>query len=118
MRPIPVPDNFELSPKWNPGLLKEDDLTALRAIAPDAAMYAGQSKEIRWASFEENHTAAKPESANTIQRFRPIENPNRPTSISPAQDDRALDSLHSQGGTAKPLRVQGRYESGGWKSSR
>jgi hypothetical protein len=52
MLPIPAPADFNHEPRWNPGLLREEDMTALRPIAPSAAQWAGHAKPIVWASFE------------------------------------------------------------------
>ncbi len=63
LKPIPVPDGFEPS-RWNPGLLNEDDLTAMAPasnrgqIAGPAQLagptqLAGMSTTIHWASFEQ-----------------------------------------------------------------
>ena len=58
MDPIPAPPNLEQQPRWNPGLLKEEDRTALRPVAPNypqpSYAYAGQGKPIQWASFHGN----------------------------------------------------------------
>lgn len=61
--PIPVPEDFKHQPRWNPGLLKEQDHTAAkgaqaasldRTASPttDPSITWG-SKPIRWASFKE-----------------------------------------------------------------
>jgi hypothetical protein len=50
MSPIPAPEGLR-KPSWNPGLLREGDMTALRPITR-ADQYAGHSKKIVWASFE------------------------------------------------------------------
>jgi len=58
MEPIPVPANLDQQPRWNPGLLKEEDRTALRPVTPNysqpSSAYAGQGKPIQWASFHGN----------------------------------------------------------------
>jgi len=59
MLPIPTPENFQHQPRWNPGLLREEDMTALRPIGPAAAQMAGQSKPIQWASFESAPAASE-----------------------------------------------------------
>ncbi len=52
MTPIPVPHGFEERPRWNPGLLQEGDMTARHPAGDERMAVAGQSKAIRWASFE------------------------------------------------------------------
>lgn len=52
MLPIPAPQDFQHEPRWNPGLLREEDMTALRPIDSRAVQLAGHAKPIVWASFE------------------------------------------------------------------
>ena len=52
MLPIPAPQDFHHEPRWNPGLLREEDMTALRPIDSRAVQLAGHAKPIVWASFE------------------------------------------------------------------
>ncbi len=52
MSPIPAPADFNHEPRWNPGLLREEDMTASLHVAPSAAQWAGHAKPIVWASFE------------------------------------------------------------------
>lgn len=49
--PIPAPEGME-KPSWSPGLLRNEDMTALRPAARRNEL-AGQSKKIHWASFEQ-----------------------------------------------------------------
>lgn len=51
--PIPLPEGFK-EPRWNPGLLKEQDTTAatLRSISTVDPQIAWGSKPIRWASHK------------------------------------------------------------------
>lgn len=58
MLPIPAPQDFHHEPRWNPGLLREEDMTAQRAIDSRAAQLAGHAKPIVWASFESPRTVA------------------------------------------------------------
>lgn len=60
--PIPVPDDFKHEPRWNPGLLNEQDQTAAYSGGgQDVALVAANadpsvawgSKTIHWASFKE-----------------------------------------------------------------
>lgn len=60
MSPIPAPEGLK-KPRWNPGLLREEDMTALRPVTR-ADQYAGHSKKIVWASFEQ---AAQEESSDS-----------------------------------------------------
>lgn len=58
--PIPVPDDFKHEPRWNPGLLKEQDTTAAitRDIDPQIAWGA---KTIHWASHKTSTGRNTPE---------------------------------------------------------
>ncbi len=47
--PIPIPEDFKREPRWNPGLLKEQD--------PTAATWG--SKPIQWASHKSSMPEAK-----------------------------------------------------------
>ncbi len=100
--PIPAPEGFEHPPRWSPGLLKDQDMTALRPIAPQSAQFSGQSKRIHWASFEQPRSAAKVPvpAAQPSGRLRPINPPQTPT---------------TQPMAAPPSR---RYDPTGWKASR
>jgi hypothetical protein len=80
MSPIPEPTELQSQPRWNPGLLNEQDRTALRPVAPSPqdAQYLGQAKPIHWASFTSE--AAKeedtqPSSPSSISRLRAITPP-------------------------------------------
>lgn len=69
--PIPAPEGVE-KPSWSPSLLRNEDMTAMRPVNPrkpatgptnaagsqvsSSHLLAGQSKKIRWASFEESHS--------------------------------------------------------------
>ena len=68
LEPIPVPANMQQQPRWNPGLLKAEDRTALRPATPSnsqlSADYAGQAKTIQWASF---HGAADNNASQAVQ---------------------------------------------------
>lgn len=103
MSPIPVPEGFSAEPRWNPGLLQEEDRTALRPIAPQAAPYVGQSKPIQWASFESPRAADEPAVeepvGNRLRRVTPQPNVQLgPPEVQPS-----------------PVR---QYNNTGWKSSR
>lgn len=71
MSPIPVPSNFDVQRRWNPGLLRADDMTASRSLPvvhPDSIRLAGQSKKIHWASFEEPSNGNSPVQPATSNR--------------------------------------------------
>ncbi|QDV24483.1 hypothetical protein [Aureliella helgolandensis] len=76
MTPLPAPRGFDASPNWNPGLLREGDMTASHNAPPQyvplAAQYAGQSTAIHWASFE-SETASRqtPELPTNRLQLRP-----------------------------------------------
>lgn len=135
MDPIPVPDDFKLKPRWNPGLLREEDMTALRPIAPEVAKYAGQSKKIHWASFEETRSVAKPSydaerlqnqnrlnnqigtSERNTQVLRSYDLPLEPMSTQPAVRQRA--NMPAPNSVRKaPAQKPSRYDNRGWKTSR
>lgn len=140
MRPIPAPDDFDGNRPWNPGLLREEDLTARRATPPPTVQYAGQSKAIHWASFEQG---VAPKSSrlelNSPQRgsyVRPVQqNPqvverdrhleyqaNRPKMIPVESPSLSLQS--SRDSSQNPVadvpasRPANRRSTGGWQVSR
>lgn len=71
MEPIPVPADFNEQPRWNPGLLNEQDRTAARP-STNSNSYAGQGKPIQWASFKGE---SKPEPARRPSGLRAISPP-------------------------------------------
>ena len=106
MEPIPVPADFDKQPRWNPGLLNEQDRTALRPVAPKSDSYAGQSKAIQWASFK---SETKPEELKQLNGLRPIAAPQ--TAINPV-----VQNPPAQPSTApRPAR---QYSTGGWKATK
>lgn len=113
MAPIPVPDGFDAQPRWNPGLLRENDLTALRPIAHNDAQLAGQAKRIHWASFEEAHVTAKPdisiEREQTYGQLRAIQ-----PQVSTSQTVRPTETPRSY----QTPPASNRYDSSGWKAKR
>lgn len=119
--PIPEPADYEQAPRWNPGLLKEQDRTALRPIAPNAMQLAGQSKSIRWASFESDRS----DSAST-PRLRPIqqaapekslaERPTLQLSTDTAMSQPASTNVQPQ--TPATPRASGSRRTDGWKATR
>lgn len=98
MSPIPVPADFEQQPRWNPGLLNEQDRTALSPVTPSASEHAGQSKSIQWASFK---SESKPEAARQPSGLRPV-------TPSPVAQDQPAQATAT---TPKPNR---QYKTGGW----
>ncbi|HBE69889.1 MAG TPA: hypothetical protein DDW52_17215 [Planctomycetaceae bacterium] len=59
-KPIPAPRDFDAHQNWNPGLIREEDLTAHHSPPAKARLaytLAGQSKTIQWASFEQASNA-------------------------------------------------------------
>ncbi len=126
MMPIPAPAELESQPRWNPGLLDEQDRTALRPVAPspDAIAHAGQAKAILWASFTTASTT--PAAASNSSRLRAIE-PATTAEVSPtpsrlefsAPEVRPLVPVESQvdpNGSA--FKTQPSRPTGGWKSAR
>lgn len=77
MLPIPAPQDFQHEPRWNPGLLREEDMTALRAIDSRAAQLAGHAKPIVWASFESPSRGISPAEAvnqsQAVEHYRSAE---------------------------------------------
>lgn len=122
MMPIPVPKGFEPLPRWNPGLLREEDMTASIPSAA-AAEFAGQSKPIHWASFEQTHTSSKP--VQPSAGLRPIAS-SGDLQLTPSEPDyrSAPESAYSQ----QPLPMQSIHEpppaasprrsTSGWKAVR
>ncbi|MFK7737963.1 MAG: hypothetical protein AB8B50_18175 [Pirellulaceae bacterium] len=69
MEPIPVPDDFDSKSRWNPGLLREGDMTAQQSMV-EIARFAGQTKKIHWASFEEPVAEARRETSSRLRRVQ------------------------------------------------
>lgn len=113
MAPIPVPDGYDAQPRWNPGLLRENDLTALRPIARNDAQHAGQSKRIHWASFEDSHATAKPAISVEPQTHSQLRAIQPQVSTSPA-----VRPAEAQRPFAAPPAANNRYDSSGWKAKR
>jgi hypothetical protein len=90
MSPIPMPEGLD-RPKWSPGLLRTDDLTASRTT-PNSLKLAGQSKRIQWASFESNPRTA--EHDRNSQTTQPVITASAESSISPT-DSSGLRPLSS-----------------------
>ncbi len=120
MLPIPVPQDFDREKRWNPGLLREQDLTAMRPVSPQFAQLAGQSKTIQWASFE----TAQPSSLPTARSgLRPI-SPTAPSTTGTATTGTATTgtpttalrpTFPTAGNPNAPVELR---KSGGWKASR
>jgi len=106
MAPIPVPADYEQQPRWNPGLLHEQDRTASRPVSPDSSEHAGQSKSIQWASF-------KSESRPEQSRPEPARQPSGLRAIAPSSAVQpAIQNQPAQPTTApRPAR---KYSTGGW----
>ncbi len=100
-RPIPVPESLKLQPRWNPGLLREDDMTAQRPFADRVASYSGQGTKIHWAKFE-NASSASNESTARNDTVRPGLRTFDDTGINGASEISSTPS---------------RYFSRGWRSS-
>lgn len=109
MTPIPAPQGLE-KPRWNPGLLREGDMTALRPVTRTADKvqtadfarvvdYAGRSKKIHWASFETSHDHGRSAASAhpQVQDVAPAVHSNPVPSASPT--------------------TPRRYDSSGWKVS-
>ncbi len=108
MSPIPVPSDFEQQPRWNPGLLNEQDRTARNPVTPDTNEHAGQSKSIQWASFK---SESKPEPARQPSGLRAV------TPYPSSQP--AVQNLAVQNQPAKPAaapRPAPQYNTGGWNT--
>jgi hypothetical protein len=128
MSPLPAPKGLE-KPRWNPGLLREEDMTALRPVtrfdssgelppqyhglarsssAPTIA--AGQSKKIQWASFEipgdYQHSAPSANASPSLGATKVM---------SPTQ---ASTTVASPTDSHRPAAPAKRYDNSGWKASR
>ncbi|MCR9296422.1 MAG: hypothetical protein NXI32_27235 [bacterium] len=114
LAPIPVPDDFEFQPKWNPGLLKEEDLTALRPTSPPAFSPAGASKAIHWASFEDANATAQA-AYEAAPKLREIDAASTPAS----QASRERYDVQMPRMPAMPTpQTSSSYETSGWRASR
>ncbi len=119
MAPIPAPEGLQ-KPRWNPGLLRETDLTALRPITRPTD-YAGQSKKIVWASFENSsgNSDEKVQPSNWDVQLKPSHavGYGQPQLQSGLRDIRPVDSVPESKPAARPTSPR-RYDNGGWKASR
>lgn len=77
--PIPAPEGME-KPSWSPGLLRSEDMTALRPAARRTEL-AGQSKKIHWASFEQEQGLTLSDSSNN--QPKPMRSQSQSSSSSP-----------------------------------
>jgi hypothetical protein len=114
MKPIPAPEGFDREPRWNPGLLREQDMTAFKPVAPGMVEIAGKSKPIHWASFESSASSApapemrsglRPITRSSIEQQQPVSIPQAWQTDAPPTSDR-------------PTPTPRRYETSGWKTSR
>ncbi len=87
MLPIPAPQDFHHEPRWNPGLLREEDMTALRPIDSRAMQLAGHAKPIVWASFESRGSSAQPSQAAHVQPALELSVPEESTNLPRPQRD-------------------------------
>ncbi|MFN3190998.1 MAG: hypothetical protein ACE361_10785 [Aureliella sp.] len=108
MSPIPVPEGFDTKSRWTPGLLREDDLTA--GVRPANALqhYAGQSKKIHWASFDQpvstnQDSQGSSGKSSRLRPFAPLPSELQSPSTAPRLDSR---------------RTKQTVPHTGWKSSR
>lgn len=94
LKPIPLPDGFDAEPQWNPSLLNSSDKTAAVQTLEQAAKKASPAKvtndDVRWASFAETSSAAKPS-----------ESGRRPVMTSTPKSEN-----------------KSRYDASGWKSAK
>lgn len=112
MTPIPVPADFEQQPRWNPGLLNEQDRTAMRPVAPGPSEHAGQSKQIQWASFK---SESKPEATQPPSGLRPIAPPATQTAVQPAVETQPV--VNTQPVQPAPAsKPSNKYSTGGWRA--
>lgn len=104
-KPIPAPLDFDAHQNWNPGLIRDEDLTAQHTQPPKAQLayaLAGQSKQIEWASFEQAPSQLRPQP--TARATRPnegiqLELPSGDFSDRSAQSDQPKSTpRHSQYG--------------------
>ena len=106
MDPIPAPADLDQQPRWNPGLLNEQDRTALRPASPNSPEYAGQSKSIQWASFQ------------SVSQPEPVRQPTGLRAIAPA---RSAQQPAVENPSVQPLtapRPKREPSTGGWKVSK
>ncbi len=116
MSPIPAPAELESQPRWNPGLLDEQDRTALRPVEPTPLM--GQAKTIHWASFASESKVDS--SAQSSSRLRAI-TPREPSHVDVQQPSPQAAPVRATLEFSKPVvppQSQPTRSTGGWKSAR
>jgi hypothetical protein len=120
MNPIPAPEGME-KPSWTPGLLRKEDLNAMRPVTRNHMQLAGQSKKIHWASFE-NETASTQSGQQPSQlQLEPSSTPGaKETSVkkgqSPITSNKFQPTPSISTSSSQPTAKQ--YNTGGWKASR
>jgi hypothetical protein len=134
MSPLPAPKGLE-KPRWNPGLLREEDMTALRPVtrfdssgqvppqypglarsSSSPTIAAGQSKKIQWASFEiptdYQHSVPSANASPGLGSTNVISPTQASTTVAlPTDSHRPTDSQ-------RPVAPAKRYDNSGWKASR
>ncbi|MEC8554139.1 MAG: hypothetical protein VXZ82_03940 [Planctomycetota bacterium] len=134
MSPIPVPSNFDVQRRWNPGLLRAEDMTASRplpVVHPASIRLAGQSKKIHWASFEEpsnSNTAVQPATSNRRSTKLGLSEPGGlvlppQAPVAATRQRQPISQPHTsllptQGQTRQPAASPRRRGNTEWKSSR
>jgi hypothetical protein len=116
MSPIPVPADFEQQPRWNPGLLNDQDRTAMRPASPSPSPHAGQSKSIQWASFKSEN---KPEVARQPSGLRALpESPAmqpavmQPAAVQPAIKTQPVQPVQP----SRAMKPANKYSTDGWRA--
>lgn len=101
--PIPAPEGME-RPTWSPGLLRSEDMTALRPVNRNAQL-AGQSKKIQWASFERELTLGNlPTESN--KESHSVRSSNQADGQAPSRRTTSVNAPAKH------------YDTSGWKASR
>ena len=123
MSPIPAPEGLE-RPRWSPGLMRESDMTALRPV-PRTEQYAGQSKKIHWASFEQDSSGLSQDSLSSSHTVWALEltpsaadqaaSPSSQSVHRAMVDEQPYSGGHRSAPTTSPST---RYDNSGWKASR
>jgi hypothetical protein len=114
MLPIPAPEDFQHQPRWNPPLLRDGDLTAMRPVDSEVVQLAGQSKPIHWASFETSRSDLQPSTASTA----PLSTSSPSGKLRPVLSPAAVEPPTTAPSAMQPLQRPATRETNGWKVKR
>jgi len=118
MLPIPAPEDFKHQPRWNPPLLRDGDLTAMRPVDTEIVQLAGQSKPIHWASFETSRTELQPSTAIIAPTSGPASDSSPSGKLRPILDHSAVEPSARPHSAPQPLQPSTQRDTSGWKVKR